>query len=174
MALNTANKNALIYVDNAARLSNAANVVVKNGNDYSASNIVLTDGESDAANVADAYLPGGTAENCTWTEGTGTWTFEWGANTSSAWVEIMHWVNITESQKGIQYKYLMVDTEEFTEEWGVSFLDGDGNTLVTQGYWNPMSAGAPSSPPPTAVATAASSPRSASSTWRQPTRARWW
>ena len=142
VALNTANKNALIYVDNAARLSNAANVVVKNGNDYSASNIVLTDGESDAANVADAYLPGGTAENCTWTEGTGTWTFEWGANTSSAWVEIMHWVNITESQKGIQYKYLMVDTEEFTEEWGVSFLDGDGNTLVTQGYWNPMSAGA--------------------------------
>ena len=24
----------------------------------------------------------------------------------------------------------------------MSFLDGDGNTLVTQGYWNPMSAGA--------------------------------
>ena len=142
VALNTANKNALIYVDNAARLSNAANVVVKNGNDYSASNIVLTDGESDAANVADAYLAGGTTENCTWSESNGNWTFEWGANTSSAWVEIMHWVNITESQKGTQYKYLMVDTEEFTEKWGVSFLDGDGNTLVTQGYWNPMSAGA--------------------------------
>ena len=142
VALNTANKNALIYVDNASRLSNAANVVVKNGDDYSASNIVLTDGESDAANVADAYLAGGTTENCTWKESNGNWTFEWGANTSSAWVEIMHWVNLTESQKGTQYKYLMVDTEEFTEKWGVSFLDGDGNTLVTQGYWNPMSAGA--------------------------------
>ena len=142
VALNTANKNALIYVSNASRLSNATNVVVKNGDDYTASNIVLTDGESEAANVADAYLAGGTTENCTWTEGTGTWTFEWGANTNNAWVEIMHWVNITESQKGTQYKYLMVDTEEFTEKWGVSFLDGDGNTLVTQGYWNPMSAGA--------------------------------
>ena len=142
VALNTANKNALIYVSNASRLSNAANVVVKNGDDYTASNIVLTDGESDAANVADAYLAGGTTENCTWKESNGNWTFEWGANTSSAWVEIMHWVNLTESQKGTQYKYLMVDTEEFTEKWGVSFLDGDGNTLVTQGYWNPMSAGA--------------------------------
>ena len=142
VALNTANKNALIYVSNASRLSNAANVVVKNGDDYTASNIVLTDGESDAANVADAYLAGGTTENCTWKETNGNWTFEWDANTSSAWVEIMHWVNLTESQKGTQYKYLMVDTEEFTEKWGVSFLDGDGNTLATQGYWNPMSAGA--------------------------------
>ena len=142
VALNTANKNALIYVDNAARLSNAANVVVKNGSSYASSNIALTDAAYVASTTADAYLPGSTAENCTWTEGTGTWTFEWGANTSDAWVEIMHWVNLTESLKGTQFRYLLIDTEEFTEEWGVSFLDGDGNTLVTQGYWNPMSAGA--------------------------------
>ena len=142
VALNTANKNALIYVDNASRLSNAANVVVKNGSSYSAKNIALTDAAYVAATTADAYLAGGTTENCTWTEGTGTWTFEWGTNTSNAWVEIMHWVNLTESLKGTQFRYLLIDTEEFTEEWGVSFLDGDGNTLVTQGYWNPMSAGA--------------------------------
>ena len=141
VALNTANKNALIYVDNASRLSNAANVVVKNGSSYSAKNIALTDAAYVASTTADAYLAGGTTENCTWTEGTGTWTFEWGANTSNAWVEIMHWVNLTESQKGTQFRYLLIDTEEFTEKWGVNFLDGDGNILATQGYWNPMVAG---------------------------------
>ena len=141
VALNTANKNALIYVDNASRLSNAANVVVKNGSSYSAKNIALTDAAYVAATTADAYLAGGTTENCTWKESNGNWTFEWGANTSNAWVEIMHWVNLTESQKGTQFRYLLIDTEEFTEKWGVNFLDGDGNILATQGYWNPMVAG---------------------------------
>ena len=142
VALNTANKNALIYVDNASRLSNAANVVVKNGSSYSAKNIELTDAAYMESITADAYLAGSTNENCTWKESNGNWTFEWGANTSNAWVEIMHWVILTESQKGTQFRYLLIDTEEFTEKWGVSFLDGDGNTLVTQGYWNPMSQGA--------------------------------
>ena len=142
VALNTANKNALIYVDNDSRLSNAANVVVKNGSSYSAKNIELTDAAYVAAITADAYLAGGTTENCTWKESNGNWTFEWGANTNNAWVEIMHWVILTESQKGTQFRYLLIDTEEFTEKWGVSFLDGDGNTLATQGYWNPMSQGA--------------------------------
>ena len=74
VALNTANKNALIYVDNAARLSNAANVVVKNGSSYSAKNIELTDAAYMESITADAYLAGGTTENCTWKESNGNWT----------------------------------------------------------------------------------------------------
>ncbi len=139
--LATANKNALIYVSDAARLSNEANVVVKSGNSFTAANIVLTDAAFMANDIAGAYLPGGTTNNCTWTETNGQFTFEWAAGASGAWVEIMHYVNTQENNKGYQYKYLMVDTDEFTNTWGVQFLDGDANVLVSQGYWNPMNDG---------------------------------
>jgi hypothetical protein len=87
VALNTANKNALIYVDNATKLSHAAHVVVKNGNSYSAANIVLIDGLS--ASFIDrpgAYFPNGSVVkgNATWSESTnGAYSFHWQANTSA-------------------------------------------------------------------------------------------
>ena len=46
VALNTTNKNALIYVTDGAKLSNAANVVVKNGDSYSSANIELVDAQT--------------------------------------------------------------------------------------------------------------------------------
>ena len=142
VALNTANKNALIYVTDASKLSNAANVVVKNGNSYSASNIVLSDGVAAAqGQMAYAALGGGTTNNSTWTEANGNYTFEWADGTSGAWVEIMHWVYLTEQNNKCQYKYFMVDTEEYTQKWGVQFLDGDGNKLAEQGYWVSMAEG---------------------------------
>ena len=137
VALNTANKNALIYVDNASKLSNAANVVVKNGDSYTASNIELTDGVSAAVGKkADAALGGATkTDDCIWTASNGNYTFEWAAGKSGQWVEIMHYVNYKESLDGCRYKYFMVDTDEFTNTWGVQFLDGDGNVLAQQGYY---------------------------------------
>ena len=53
----------------------------------------------------------------------------------------MHYVNNSESQHGCQFRYLMVDTEEFTAKWGVMFLDGNENVLAKQEYWNPMNDG---------------------------------
>ncbi len=142
VALNTANKNALIYVTDAAKLSNAANVVVKNGDNYSASNIVLVDGVAAAQEQrAYAVLSGGTTNNCTWTEANGNYVFEWASGANDQWVEIMHWVYITEQNHGCQYKYLLVDTDEFTSKWGVQFLDGDGNVLAKQEYWATMEQG---------------------------------
>ncbi|MBR1465942.1 MAG: cellulase family glycosylhydrolase [Bacteroidaceae bacterium] len=142
VALNTVNKNALIYVDNASRLSNSANVVVKNGNNYSASNIVLTDGVSAAQGQrAYAALTGGTPENATWTENNGNYTFEWASGASGQYVEIMHWVYLTEQNNGCQYKYMLIDTEEYTSKWGVQFLDGDGRELAKQEYWVSMADG---------------------------------
>ncbi len=142
VALNTANKNALIYVNNASKLSNSANVVVKNGDSYSASNIVLTDGVAAAKGQrAYAALGGGTTENATWAESNGNYIFEWASGASGQWVEIMHWVYITEQNHGCQYKYLLIDTEEFTSKWGVQFLDGDGNVLAKQEYWASMEQG---------------------------------
>ncbi len=142
VALNTANKNALIYVDNASRLSNNANVVVKNGSNYSASNIELIDGITAAQGQrAYAALGGGTTENATWTNTNGNYTFEWTAGASGQYVEIMHWVYITEQNNGCQYKYMLIDTQEFTSKWGVQFLDGDANVLAKQEYWATMEQG---------------------------------
>lgn len=139
--LTTTNLNALLYVTDQSKVANDHNVVVKSGNSYTAQNIVLTDAANVANVVADAYLPGASAVNCTWTEANGKYTFEWAAGASGAYVEIMHYVNTSESQKGCQFRYLLVDTEEFTNTWGVQFLDGDANVLVSQGYWNPMNDG---------------------------------
>lgn len=139
--LTTTNLNALLYVTDQSKVANDHNVVVKSGDSYTAQNIVLTDAANVASVVADAYLPGSTTNNCTWTEDNGKYSFEWTAGTSDAYVEIMHYVNSSESQKGCQFRYLMVDTEEFTNKWGVQFLDGDANVLASQGYWNAMNDG---------------------------------
>ena len=142
VALNTANKNALIYVTDAAKLSNAANVVVKDGDSYSAANIILTDGLTAAQGQrAYAALDGGTTSNATWTKTNDSYTFEWTSGASGQWVEIMHWVYITEQNNGCQYKYMLIDTEEYTSKWGVQFLDGDGNELAKQEYWVLMDQG---------------------------------
>ncbi|MBR1465940.1 MAG: hypothetical protein IJ607_06220 [Bacteroidaceae bacterium] len=142
VALNTANKNALIYVTDAAKLSNSANVVEKNGDSYSSDNIELIDGVSASqGQIAYAALGGGTTGNSTWSETGGNYSFEWTSGTSGAWVELMHYVNYKESLDGCQYKYFLVDTQEFTNTWGVQFLDGDANVLVQQEYWVAMNDG---------------------------------
>ena len=142
--LTTKNLNALIYVTDAAKVANDHNVVVKSGNSYSAQNIVLTDAAAAAADTAPAYLPGTTPHNATWTQDPDNnqlFTFEWTQGASEPWAEIMHYVNNSESQHGCQFRYLMVDTEEFTAKWGVMFLDGSENVLAKQEYWNPMNDG---------------------------------
>ena len=70
VALTPSNKNALFYVSDASRLSNSYNVVVKNGTNYTAGSIVLTDPASVAGNIAGAYFPGGSIKSgdATWTE----------------------------------------------------------------------------------------------------------
>jgi poly(3-hydroxybutyrate) depolymerase len=133
VALNTANKNALIYVNNASKLSNSANVVVKNGDSYSSSNIVLIDGMTAAqTDRPGAYFPGGSVKsgNATWADaGNGSYAFHWSAGTQAE-VQIFNY--IIERQG---YNHLVVETTSFTKPWGVRFYDVDGNKITEQGYW---------------------------------------
>ena len=133
VALTTANKNALIYVDEASKVSNDHNVVVKDGNGYSASNIVLVDGLAAAqSDRPGAYFPGGSvkAGNATWTDtGNGSYSFHWNAGTQAE-VQIFNY--ILERQ---DYSHLVVETASFTKPWGIRFIDADGQTIAEQGYW---------------------------------------
>ena len=133
VALNTANKNALIYVDNASKLSNSANVVVKDGDSYSASNIVLIDGMTAAqSDRPGAYFPGGAVKsgNATWTDtGNGSYAFHWSAGTSAE-VQIFNY--ILERQ---DYNHIVVETTSFTKPWGIRFYDNSENLICEQGYW---------------------------------------
>jgi O-glycosyl hydrolase len=133
VTLNTTNKNALIYVANASKLSNDANVVVKNGNSYTAANIVLLDGMS--ASQTDrpgAYFPNGTVKsgNATWADtGDGSYAFHWSANTQAE-VQIFNY--ILERQ---DYNHLVVETTSFTKPWGIRFYDNNETLITQQGYW---------------------------------------
>ena len=132
VTLTSSNRNALFYVDNASRLSNPSNVVVKSGNSYSSANIVLTDPASVAGTTAGAYFPGGAVKsgNATWTDsGNGTYTFHWQANTTAE-VQIFNY--IIERQ---EYKRVVVETTSFTKEWGIRFYDNNENLIAEQGYW---------------------------------------
>ena len=129
--LNVVNKNCLIYVDNASRLTNSQNVIVKNGNNYSCSNLVLADFASAYDERATAWLGGGsvTGSNANWSEaGNGAYTFSWNGNNSS--VEIFH--NLTGKEA---FNKLHIETTEFTGPWGVRFYDSDGQEITSQGYW---------------------------------------
>ncbi len=139
--LDTKNLNALLYVTDANKVANDHNVVVKSGNTYSAQNIILTDAAAAAAETAPAYLPGTTPNNASWSGTDGLFTFEWSQGATEPWAEIMHYVNTSENQHGCQFRFLMVDTDEFTAKWGVMFLDGNENVLARQEYWNPMNDG---------------------------------
>ena len=131
--LKTANKNALIYATDASKLSNDANVVVKNGNSYTAANIVLVDGV--AASQTDrpgAYFPNGTVKSgsATWADtGDGSYAFHWNASTSAE-VQIFNY--ILERQ---DYNQLVVETSSFTKPWGIRFYDNNENLITQQGYW---------------------------------------
>ncbi len=132
ITLNTANKNALIYVDNANKLSNAANVVVKNGNSYSAANILLYDVSSTLADRPGAWFPNGKVigDGATWTDsGNGTYTYHWNAGSSSE-VQIFNYIIDRQD-----YNYVVVETGSFTQEWGIRFYDNDDNLITEQGYW---------------------------------------
>ena len=132
VTLTSSNRNALFYVDNASRLSNPSNVVVKSGNSYSSANIVLTDPASVAGTTAGAYFPGGAVKsgNASWTDsGNGTYTFHWQANTTAE-VQIFNY--IIERQ---EYKRVVVETTSFTKEWGIRFYDNNENLIAEQGYW---------------------------------------
>ncbi|MBR3453794.1 MAG: hypothetical protein IKH26_00570 [Bacteroidaceae bacterium] len=132
VALTPSNKNALFYVSDASRLSNSYNVVVKNGTNYTAGSIVLTDPASVAGNIAGAYFPGGSIKSgdATWTEsGAGNYTFHWNAGTTAE-VQIFNY--ILERQ---EYKHVVVETTSFTKSWGIRFYDVEGNLITEQGYW---------------------------------------
>ena len=132
VALTPSNRNALFYVDNASRLSNSSNVVVKSGSSYSSGSIVLTDPASAAGDIAGAYFPGGSVKsgNATWSDsGNGAYSFHWSAGTAAE-VQIFNY--ILERQG---YKRLVVETTSFTKPWGIRFYDVDGNVITSQGYW---------------------------------------
>ena len=133
VALNTANKNALVYVTDASKLSNSSNVVVKNGDTYTAENIVLVDGISAAqSDRPGAYFPGGSVKSgdATWTDtGDGSYAFHWQASTTAE-VQIFNY--ILERQ---DYSHLVVETSSFTKPWGIRFYDNSDNLITEQGYW---------------------------------------
>ena len=135
ISLTTANKNCLIYAKSPNQLSNTNNVVIKSGNTYSASNIVLTDGRGTAmTNLAEAGFPWASinGSGAQWTDaGNGAYTFSW--NTSNCSVEIFH------NLLGKTQNYLVVETSEFTAPWGVRFYDESGNLIAEKGYWNGQS-----------------------------------
>lgn len=138
VVLNTVNKNALIYVDNASRLSNAANVVVKSGNSYSAANILLYDISAAQTDRPAAWFPNGKVigDGATWTEsGNGAYTYHWNAGASSE-VQIFNY--IIDKQ---DYKYVVVETASFTDQWGIRFYDNDDNLIAEQGYWAAQQSG---------------------------------
>ena len=133
ITLNAVNKNALINVDNSTRLSNTANVVVKNGNSYTAQNILLYDVSSAVADRPAAWFPSGSVigSGATWTDsGNGTYTYHWDAGSTSTEVQIFNY--IIERQ---DYKYVVVETASFTEQWGIRFYDDADNLITEQGYW---------------------------------------
>ena len=134
IALNTVNKNCLIYVNSNNKVSNANNVVLKNGNSYTASNIVLVDGGSLADNIARAeYANASTSGNAQWAEaGNGAYSFSWTASNDA--VEVFH--NLT----GKIQNYLVIKTTEFTNPWGVRFYNSSGTLIAEQGYWNGQNA----------------------------------
>ena len=131
ITLNPANKNCLFYAKSTNQLSNPQNVVIKSGNNYSASNIVLTDGAGTAiSDIAQAGFPWATknGDGAQWTEAGGnSYTFSW--STSNCSVEIFH--NLT----GKTQNYLVVETSEFTAPWGVRFYDESGSLITEKGYW---------------------------------------
>ena len=129
--LNVANKNCLIYVDKASRLLNTQNVVVKEGDNYTCSNLVLTDFAGTYKETATAWLAGGsvTGSNASWqANDNGGYTYSW--NVSSSSVEIFH--NLVGKET---YNKLNIETSEFTAPWGVRFYDSDGQSITSQGYW---------------------------------------
>ena len=129
--LTSANPNCLIYVDNASRLSNKSNVVVKNGNSYTASNIVLVDGSTKEAQIAEVgYEYGSTSGSCTWAERNGVYTFSWTASGENS-VELFH--NLEGKD---DFNELIIETSSFTNPWGVRFIDESGATIAEQSYWN--------------------------------------
>lgn len=130
--LTPANRNALFYVDDASRLSNPSNVVVKSGNSYTSASIVLTDPAVVAGTTAGAYFPNGAVKtgNATWSDsGNGTYTFHWAANTQSE-VQIFNY--ILERQ---DFKRVVVETSSFTKPWGIRFYDNNERVIAEQGYW---------------------------------------
>ncbi|MBR4591374.1 MAG: hypothetical protein IKO36_12085 [Bacteroidaceae bacterium] len=136
VTLNTVNKNCLIYVNSNNKVSNTSNVVMKNGNSYTANNIVLADGGFSFSETAEAGFPwvSVSGDGATWTEGSnGSYTYSWTANNCSA--EIFH--NILGKT---QFNYVVAVTSEFTAPWGVRFLDESGATITEQGYWNGQNA----------------------------------
>ena len=131
--LTSANPNCLIYVDNASRLSNSSNVVVKNGNSYTASKIALVDGTTKEAQIAEVgYAWGSTTGSCTWAEQNGAYVFSWTASGENS-VELFHDLAGKED-----FNELIIETTAFTNPWGVRFIDESGATIAEQGYWNPQ------------------------------------
>ena len=130
VALNTANKNCLIYVKDASKLTNTQNVVVKNGNSYTSSNIVLTDMGTKSLDIAQAgFAWASTSGSAQWNSAGGdAYTFSWTAGNDA--VEIFH--NLTGKT---QYNYLVVETSEFTAPWGVRFYDDGGSLIAEKDYW---------------------------------------
>ena len=129
VALNTANKNCLIYVNSNNKVSNTSNVVLKNGNSYTANNIVLADGGKAMTDIAQAGFPwASTSGSAQWNSAGGdAYTFSWTASNDA--VEIFH--NLT----GKTQNYLVVKTSEFTAPWGVRFYDSNGNLITAKEYW---------------------------------------
>ena len=138
VSLTTANKNALVYVTDASKLSNTYNVVVKNDDTYSASSIVLTDPSTALGDRPSAYFPNGSVVigDASWEAAAGgAYVYHWDAATSS---EIQIFNNIIDRQ---EYKRLAVVTSSFTNTWGIRFYDTDDNLITEQGYWRSQEAG---------------------------------
>lgn len=130
ISLNPANKNCLIYTNNTNKLKDTRNVVLKNGNSYTATNITLADGGSAGNDIAEVgYDYASTSGNAQWrNNGNGTYTFSWSASNDA--VELFH------NLAGKTQNYLVVKTTEFTNPWGVRFYDSNGSLIAEKGYWN--------------------------------------
>ena len=128
ITLNPANLNCLIYTNNTNKLKDTRNVVLKNGNSYTATNITLSNGgpSNDVAEVG--YDWASTSGNAQWrNNGNGTYSFSWSASNDA--VELFH------NLAGKTQTYLVVKTTEFTNPWGVRFSDNNGNLIAEQEYW---------------------------------------
>lgn len=135
ITLNPVNKNCLIYVNDTKKLTNIQNVVLKNGSNYTATNITLADGGSSISDIAQAgFAYASTSGSAQWAEvGNGTYSFSW--TTSNDAVEIFH------NLAGKTQNYLVIKTSEFTAPWGVRFYDDNNSLIAEQGYWNAQNAG---------------------------------
>lgn len=130
ITLTPANKNCLIYATSNNKLTNTRNVVIKNGNNYTASKITLADGGASLDDIARAGFPwASTSGSAQWYEANNeNYTFSWSESNGS--VEIFH------NLAGKTQNYLVIKTTEFTSPWGVRFYDDGGNLITEQGYWN--------------------------------------